>query len=379
MNDIDQALSALEALASEPGTSASGPIQSLLDKHFATAREQLQSGSDPTQVIQDLIKAVAKSKKEVEKGLKGWYNGLGIVGKAVEKAFPPNLAGISDAYNDPPLFSEPDAAAALDRVILDSLGRRGLWEAVDVGAEEMGVTYENRDRGVSDELYSILNAIEAGDLQPAISWCEENASFLATPPHPSSLPYYLHRSVFLRTTSSMAALEYARTYLMVYMPTQPVLQLITSSLYPSAATAGTPYNHDDYPLSKMFQAEFCRRHGMAKEELLEVAVDLGGKGGALGVIEKARRVMGERLGNVRTWQDLPLEVPLPSNRRYHSVFVCPVSKEQATEANPPKMLTCGHVLAQESLTRMLKGGRRTAKCPYCPVETAPSAAQRLYF
>ena len=85
MNDVDQALSALEALASEPGTSASGPIQSLLDKHFATAREQLQSGSDPTQVIQDLIKAVAKSKKEVEKGLKGWYNGLGIVGKAVEK------------------------------------------------------------------------------------------------------------------------------------------------------------------------------------------------------------------------------------------------------------------------------------------------------
>lgn len=51
------------------------------------------------------------------------------------QAFPPNLAGISDAYNDPPLFSEPDAAAALDRVILDSLGRRGLWEAVDVGAE----------------------------------------------------------------------------------------------------------------------------------------------------------------------------------------------------------------------------------------------------
>jgi hypothetical protein len=115
----------------------------------------------------------------------------------------------------------------------------------------------------------------------------------------------------------MAALEYARTHLMVYVPTQPVLQLITSSLYPTAATAGTPYNHDDYPLSKMFQAEFCRRHGMAKEELLEVAVDLGGKGGALGVIEKARRVMGERLGNVRTWQDLPVS-PYPArftNRR----------------------------------------------------------------
>jgi hypothetical protein len=51
-----------------------------------------------------------------------------------------------------------------------------------------------------------------------------------------------------------------------------------------------------------------------------------------------------------------MEVPLPASRRYHSVFVCPVSKEQATETNPPKMLTCGHVIAQESLNRLLKGG-----------------------
>jgi hypothetical protein len=94
---------------------------------------------------------------------------------------------------------------------------------------------------------------------------------------------------------------------MVYVPTQPVLQLITSALYPSSsASMPSPYSHDDYPLSKMFQAEFCRRHSMPKEELLEVAVELGGKGGALGAIEKARKVMGERLGNIRTWQDLPV-------------------------------------------------------------------------
>lgn len=208
-----------------------------------------------------------------------------------------------------------------------------------------------------------------------IRWCEENASFLSTPPHPSSLPYYLHRSIFLNTEPNSAALEYARNHLMIYVPTQPVLQLLAAALCPTTPQNGIPGQHDDVPLNKMFQAEFCRRHGMPKEELLEVAVELGGKGGALGVIEKARRVMGERLGNIRNWTDLPvsyactiirllqrmadrlqIEVPLPANRRYHSVFVCPVSKEQATEENPPKMLTCGHVLAQESLNRMLKGG-----------------------
>lgn len=50
-----------------------------------------------------------------------------------------------------------------------------------------------------------------------------------------------------------------------------------------------------------------------------------------------------------------MEVPLPPSRRYHSVFVCPVSKEQATESNPPKMLVCGHVIASESFERLLKG------------------------
>jgi hypothetical protein len=74
-----------------------------------------------------------------------------------------------------------------------------------------------------------------------------------------------------------------------------------------------------------------------------------------------------------------MEVPLPSSRRYHSVFVCPVSKEQATDTNPPKVLSCGHVIAHESLNRLMKGGRRTVKCPYCPIETSQAASQRLYF
>lgn len=85
MEDVKLALKTLEALADQPGTSASGPVQSLLDRHFATARERLEAGSDPVQVIQEVITAVTRTKKEVEKGLKGWYNALGTVGKAVDK------------------------------------------------------------------------------------------------------------------------------------------------------------------------------------------------------------------------------------------------------------------------------------------------------
>jgi hypothetical protein len=88
MDDITTALSTLEALSSSPSTSASGPLNALLEQHFSVARQRITAGSDPKQVIQELLNSVARSKKEVERGLKGWYSALGNVGKAVDKVGP---------------------------------------------------------------------------------------------------------------------------------------------------------------------------------------------------------------------------------------------------------------------------------------------------
>ena len=85
MTDIHTALFALEALASHTSTSSSGPLNALLEVHFAEAKERISQGQDPKAVITELQKNVAKAKKDVEKGLKGWYTALGGVGKAVDK------------------------------------------------------------------------------------------------------------------------------------------------------------------------------------------------------------------------------------------------------------------------------------------------------
>ncbi|OCF42093.1 hypothetical protein I317_04064 [Kwoniella heveanensis CBS 569] len=405
--DISAALSALEALSSSTSTSSSGPLNALIDHQFTQSKQRILAGDDPKTVIVDLQKAVKTCKKDVEKGLKSWYGALGNVGKAVDKAFPPNLGAISKAYEDPPLFSAPDAADALDQVVLDSLGRRGLWDAVAAMEEETTLTYPKDRRALAEELQHIINSILSSNLEPALAWCETNKPFLNSPPHPSSLPYHLHKAVFtsLASDDRAAAIAYARANMMGFVPTQPVLKLITSCLYTGndiPQNNGKDVDMDEEAdgcnqrkaeeedkkrerqeqlekLAKMLKDEFCRRYQWPKEDPLEVALDLGSRGGALNVIEKARKVMSEHLGPIRTWTDLPIEVPLPPSRRYHSVFVCPVSKEQATESNPPKMLTCGHVIAQESFNRLLKGGRRSAKCPYCPIETSQSVAQRLYF
>ena len=72
----------------------------------------------------------------------------------------------------------------------------------------------------------------------------------------------------------------------------------------------SPYSYDSVPLIGMFRTEFCRRHGWSKEDPLEVVVDLGSRGGALNAIEKARKVMGDRLGSIRKWDELPVSYSL---------------------------------------------------------------------
>lgn len=72
------------------------------------------------------------------------------------------------------------------------------------------------------------------------------------------------------------------------------------------------------------------------------------------------------------------EIALPPGYQFHSIFVCPVSKDQTTESNPPMMLPCGHVIAQESLQRLAKGGSSVSlKCPYCPRECNLPQAKRV--
>jgi hypothetical protein len=48
---------------------------------------------------------------------------------------------------------------------------------------------------------------------------------------------------------------------------------------------------------------------------------------------------------------------------HHSVFVCPVSREKNSLADPPVRLTCGHLLLHSSMARLGKPPQGRFKCP----------------
>ena len=78
------------------------------------------------------------------------------------------MSNISATYDNPSLFSSDEETSALNRAILSSLGRRGLWDAVSAFEEETGLKYDPEDRKLAEELYGIVQEIERGEIGLAI-------------------------------------------------------------------------------------------------------------------------------------------------------------------------------------------------------------------
>jgi len=127
----------------------------------------------------------------------------------------------------------------------------------------------------------------------------------------------------------------------------------------------------------LFTKEWCARMGLPVEPPLEVVAGLGG-GAALAVLETNRRKMAKARNEWSSRNELPVELPVPLRHRYHTVVCCPVVREPTNDENPPMLLSCGHVISKEAITRLQKGAQRV-KCPYCPVESNANQALRLYF
>jgi len=122
-----------------------------------------------------------------------------------------------------------------------------------------------------------------------------------------------------------------------------------------------------------FNREFCSLLGLSADSPLFIAATAGAI--ALPYLLKMQSIMKEKRTEWTTQNELPVEIPLPSQYHFHSIFVCPVSKEQTTDENPPMRIPCGHVIAKESLDKLSKGTR--FKCPYCPSESHPRDARKV--
>ncbi|KAI1421874.1 CTLH/CRA C-terminal to lish motif domain-containing protein [Xylaria sp. FL1777] len=241
-------------------------------------------------------------------------------------------------------------------------------------------------------MYSILTSLRQRDLYPAIGWARANSTELEA--RGSNLEFELCKLQFIwlfkgplvnglpatMDNGVSGALKYARENFGRFQQRHlREIQRLSCAMVYSPNLADSPYRTIfDISLAfeevaSSFTREFCSLLGLSAESPLYVAATAGAL--ALPKLVKYTGINKAKNTEWTTQNELAFETPLPKSMLYHSIFVCPVSRGQTTDANPPIILPCGHVLARESLQKLAKGIRY--KCPYCPSEGVVKDAKEI--
>ncbi|KAK1232255.1 hypothetical protein PQX77_004629 [Marasmius sp. AFHP31] len=362
MDVLLKELTKLEKLTASNGRGKTVPIKESLDsllsalEHGKQVVETEGVTSESWKGVTDILES---KKKEIDERLKETYSSMTRLGKAIDKKFSTPLPSY------PGLFESDTAVKALERTIALHFLRTGQFETAQTFIQESEVIIPDELRSKFVDLHHILKALRNRDINPALRWASDHRKFLQS--RSSPLEFNLHRSEYMRlliTTrppNLLLAVAYANDHLRPFYHEHEAefKRLMTCPVYlPLPRLERSPYADLASPslhfdLEPLFAKEYCASLGMSRQVPLRVVGDIGG-GGALAKIEKGRRVMRERKSEWSQRDELPIEIPLPPENRYHSIFTCPVSKEQSTEQNPPMMMTCGHVIAKDSLYKLSK-------------------------
>ena len=387
--------------------------QDVIDQ-LRKAREAVLNDPTSAQIILTKLQAPVKGSFDTMIGslktTRGAHNGMQ---KALDKLFrdkPPLPSTEIDA------LSSPTSHALVNRAIHLHLLREGLFDVASSFQEEadkraslqaarsqrdgeaMRIENSRHEQQLPENIieqfqtmHHILRELKVNrNLSPAMEWAATNAEELQS--RGSNLSFELCRLQYVRLLlerqengslsfdSLMQAVQYARTAFQPFEAyySHEIQELMGAMAYASNIVDSPYYNRlstssawDDVALS--FTREFCALLELSAESPLYLATTAGAI--ALPPILKLQEIQKNKNAEWTTQNELGVETPLPPTFQYHSVFVCPVSKEMATDDNPAMIMPCGHAVLQESLLRLAKGTR--FKCYYCSVESSPKDATRI--
>ncbi|XP_043711284.1 protein RMD5 homolog [Telopea speciosissima] len=348
------------------------------------ALAKLHSFHDPTSpadrktILEKLFKELTEMGliDQLQYSQKDLNVGLSKYTKLLEKSF---NSDISKAYRNVDFDIH-----TINQIIAGHFYRLGLFDLGDCFVNEAREPVSNSLKSPFLEMHQILEAMGARNLQPALNWATINREKLAK--NGSSIELKLHQLQFveiLQKGSRADALNYARTYLAPFAPLHMAeIQKLMGCLLWAGRLNCSPYaeflciTHWE-KLAEELTQQFCSLLGQSYESPLGVAIAAGVQG--LPTLLKLANVMGTKKQEWQVMKQLPVPVDLGREFQFHSIFVCPVSKDQGSEENPPMLMPCGHVLCKQSIVKLSKNSTRTFKCPYCPLEATVTQCRQVYF
>lgn len=335
--------------------------------------------TDNTNVLLPRLQRMKNLSKFLLSSLTSNYKSVGTAmnkfGKVIDNATVPNLSELVA----PSVQLE---AEKINDAIASHLFREGMFDIGRSFLMEAGVRLHDDHIRPFEQLYRILTAFRQDDLSPAIQWTQEKRASL---PHTAPLlEFRLHCLAFMQIVQrgdQNTALDYARSRLSEFPEHITVVQKLMTSLLFVNCLDSSPYKDLIHPsrrddIERSLSREYCRAQGLTRDSLLLTVIRCGTR--AIPLLLKASRVASS-LHELGIDDALPIEVDAGRDCCFHSIFTCPVSKEEASdESNIPMILPCGHVLSKQSIIRLPRGASRF-KCPYCPKEQTINDCHELHF
>ncbi|XP_063538508.1 E3 ubiquitin-protein ligase RMND5A isoform X1 [Cydia strobilella] len=387
--DLDKALTKFNGLHEHTNKCLEDVIKQVEELRKEIANQCANSALSQEQVagVSELAASIKQNVANLSTDHRELHATVSRVGKSIDRHFIADYASVAPKAES---FCNDANRPIMEQAIAQHLYRQGLEEAGDAFVAASGCGPVARACTFA-LLQRCAAALAEGDPSAALEWAERHSADLQHSP----LPFTLHRMQALKLGREQGvgtAIEYVRRVFPAHAARhERALQAAVCALAWCAPGAPPPpqqYRHllDPKALGaeagELFVREACALLRLAPLSPLAGAVLAGAR--VLPALHDLRAKMTHP-HVVAAWADeeLPLEfinlqVDLGEDGGgYHSVFACPILRQQASEHNPPMRLLCGHVISRDALNKLAMGVK--LKCPYCPMEQSPSEARQIYF
>lgn len=352
-------------------------------------RQQLLQNGD-ADVLADIVQAtgiqqakkVKSSCQKLSTQHKDLHGSVSRIGKTIDRNFDSQCGSV----NIPEILNNANHHKLLHTAICEHFYRQGSLGIAESLVNESSLDIDFTWRQPFIEMNEILKSLQERKVDYALEWAARNQSRLSE--EKSSLEFKLHRLKFLGIINKgpshqYEALQYSRKFQSFAKGhSAEIQQLMGCFLYIRQGLSSSPYASllsesmwDD--VHSTFAHDACKLLGLSVDSPLHSAFIAGCQ--ALPALLAIKSVIEQRQcsGILSNNDELPIDIDLDNSQQYHSIFACPILRQQTTEKNPPMRLVCGHVISQDALNKLVSSSK--VKCPYCPVEQLPGDAKQVYF
>lgn len=333
-------------------------------------------------VVMQYNKKIKTTGQKLSTSHKELHSSVSRVGKTIDKNFDADCSSVFPVS----LCQDVEHERLLNQAVCEHYYRQGLMEVAGDLSQEAQLDIVDDWKKLFMDMNGILHSLRERNLDPALAWAEQNHDKLKE--KTSNLEFLLHRLKFIEILkrgpqAQSEALKYSRRFQdFAQEHSKEIQTLMGSFLYMRQGLVNSPYStllHEQNwnEIARIFMKDACSILGLSIDSPLLSSFTAGCT--ALPALIAIKSVIEQRhcSGVLNDKDELPIDIDMPPSQQYHSIFACPILRQQTTENNPPMRLACGHVISHDALKKLITANK--IKCPYCPTVQAPGDAKRVFF